>query len=133
MRKALQKEPSVMHNLAALTESLHTKTYPERILVEQGSKWVTLPVAEIFWLEADGDYTKIHTGKQSYLSSKGIGELEGRLNPQQFQRVHRSAIIALGAIREVHREPSGPQVVLQDGTTIKVSRSYTDALRKLVY
>lgn len=131
--KALQKEPSVMHNLAALSESLQGKTYPERILVEQGNKWVTLPVSEIYWLEAEGDYTKIHTAKQVYLSSKGISELEGRLNPQQFQRVHRSAIIALGAIREVHREPTGPQVVLQNGVTVKVSRSYTDALRKLIY
>ena len=101
--------------------------------MEQGNKWVTLPVSEIYWLEAEGDYTKIHTAKQVYLSSKGISELEGRLNPQQFQRVHRSAIIALGAIREVHCEPTGPQVVLQNGVTVKVSRSYTDALRKLIY
>lgn len=133
LRKALQKEPSVMHNLVALSESLQSKTYPERILVEQGNKWVTLPVQEIYWLEAEGDYTKIHTSKQVYLSSKGISELEGRLNPQQFQRVHRSAIIALGAIREVHREPTGPQVVLHSGVTVKVSRTYTDALRKLIY
>ncbi|OLY90902.1 two component transcriptional regulator, LytTR family [Cnuella takakiae] len=133
LRKALQKEPSVMQNLMALSESLQGKTYPERILVEQGNKWITLPVVEIYWLEAEGDYTKIHTAKQSFLSSKGISELETRLNPQQFQRVHRSAIIALNAIREIHREPTGPQVVLQNGITVKVSRSYTDALRRLIY
>lgn len=131
--KALKRSPNNMQNLAALTESLQNITYPERILVEQGNKWVTLSVADIQWLEAEGDYTKIHTAKQSFLSSKGIGELETKLNPQQFQRVHRSAIIALTAIKEIHREASGPQVVLHDGTTLKVSRSYTDTLKKLLY
>jgi two-component system LytT family response regulator len=102
-------------------------------LVEQGSKWVTLPVSDIHWLEADGDYTRIHTAKQNFLSSKGISELETKLNPALFQRVHRSAIVALNAIREIHREPSGPQVVLQSGVVIKVSRSYTENLRRLMY
>jgi two-component system LytT family response regulator len=90
-------------------------------------------VCDIQWLQAEGDYTKIHTSKQSFLSAKGISELEAKLNPQQFQRVHRSAIVALNAIKEIHREPSGPQVVLFNGTTIKVSRSYTDTLRRLLY
>jgi two-component system LytT family response regulator len=133
VKKILERDSGVMQNLLALAESLNNRSYPERILVEQGSKWITLPVADILWIQAEGDYTKIHTAKQSFLSTKGIGELETKLNPQQFQRVHRSAIIALGAIREIHREPSGPQVVLNNGTLIKVSRSYTDSLRKLLY
>ena len=71
--------------------------------------------------------------KQSFLSSKGISELEGKLNPQLFQRVHRSAIVALTAIKAIHREPNGLQVVLQDDTVLKVSRSYTEYLRKMMY
>lgn len=133
VQKALQKDPVVMNSLAALTESLQGKTYPERILVEQGNKWITLQVADIQWLEAEGDYTKIHSAKQTFLSSKGISELESKLDPQQFQRVHRSAIVALHAIREIHREPSGPQVVLHNNTVLKVSRSYTEFLKKLLY
>ncbi len=133
VQRALKPEAGAMKNLVALTESLQTKTYPERILVEKGNTWITLPVADILWLEAEGDYTKLHTAKQIFLSSKGIGEMETKLNPQQFQRVHRSAIIALSAIREIHREPGGPQVVLQNGITLKVSRSYTDSLKKWMY
>lgn len=133
VQKALKKDQGAMQSLATLTESLQTKTYPERILVEQGSKWITLPVADILWLQAEGDYTKIHTAKQTFLSSKGVSELETKLNPQQFQRVHRSAIVALNAIKEIHREPSGPQVILNNETVVKVSRSYTEALRKLLY
>jgi len=131
VRKVLT-EPE-MPNLQALAERLQQKSYPDRILVEQGSKWITLAVADIHWIEAEGDYTRLHAGRHTYLSSKGIGELELKLNPQQFQRVHRSAIVAFQAIREIHREPGGPQVVLHDGTVLKVSRSYTEALRKLMY
>jgi two-component system LytT family response regulator len=71
--------------------------------------------------------------KQSYLSNKGISELETRLNPQQFQRVHRSAIIALNAIKEIYKDPAGPQITLLNGTVVKVSRGYTEAFKKLIY
>jgi two-component system LytT family response regulator len=101
--------------------------------VEQGNRLVSVAVKDVIWLEAEGDYSKIHTGKQSYLSNKGISELEKRLNPAQFQRVHRSFIIALDAIQEVYKEPSGPLVVLKSNVQIKVSRSYVDAFRKLIY
>lgn len=116
-----------------LTESLNTKTYPERILVEQGSKLISISVTDILWIEADGDYTRLHTIKQSFLSNKSMNELEQKLNPQLFQRVHRSAIISIAAIKEVHKEASGPQVVLTNGVVVKVSRTYTDVFKKLMY
>ncbi|HEX8334966.1 MAG TPA: LytTR family DNA-binding domain-containing protein [Segetibacter sp.] len=133
LQKALSAESSMLKNLQRLTESLQNKVYPERILVEQGTKLVSLSVHEILWVEADGDYTKIHTIKQSYLSNKGISELEIRLNPQQFQRVHRSAIISLSAIKEIHKDAAGPQITLLGGTVVKVSRGYSEAFKKLIY
>jgi two-component system LytT family response regulator len=133
--QALQKamETNKNRTLQQLTESLSPCSYPERILVEQGNRLVSVAVKDVIWLEAEGDYSKIHTGKQSYLSNKGISELEKRLNPAQFQRVHRSFIIALDAIQEVYKESSGPLVVLKNNVQIKVSRSYVDAFRKLIY
>jgi two-component system, LytTR family, response regulator len=116
-----------------LTESFNTKTYPERILLEQGSKLVSISVTDILWIEADGDYTKLHTAKQSFLSNKSMNELEQKLNPQLFQRVHRSAIISIAAIKEVHKEASGPQVVLNNDIVVKVSRTYAEAFKKLMY
>lgn len=108
-------------------------SFPERVLVEQGNKLLSIAVQDILWLEADGDYTRIHTLKQTFLSSKGISELEQRLNPQSFQRIHRSAIISLGGIQEVLREPSGPQIRLKNDVLLKVSRTYVEALRKFIY
>lgn len=116
-----------------LTESLNTKMYPERILVEHGSKLVSISIADILWIEADGDYTRLHTSKQSFLSNKSMNELEQKLNPQLFQRIHRSFIIAITAIKEVHKEPSGPQVVLTNDIRLKVSRTYAEAFKQLMY
>lgn len=106
--------------------------YPERLLVEQGNKLVSLPVADIIWLEADGDYTRLHKAGQYYLSGLGIGSFEQKLNPAVFLRIHRGAIININHIKEVHKEASGPQVIMQNGTVHKVSRSYTEALKKLM-
>lgn len=131
LQKALEKEN--INNVQQLSESLHTGSYPERILVEQGNRLVSISIHEILWLEAEGDYTRIHTAKQGFLSNKGISEMEQRLNPQLFQRVHRSAIIALNAIQEVIREPTGPQILLKNAILIKVSRSYIESLKKFIY
>lgn len=135
LEQAVQKIMGIQkqQSLQQLTDYLPQPLYPERILVELGNKLVTLAVTDIIWIEADGDYTRIHTITQSYLSNKGISELERRLHPQQFQRVHRSALIALSAIKEVYREPSGPQILLTNDVLVKVSRSYVEAIRKLMY
>jgi two-component system LytT family response regulator len=133
VNKLLANTPQALRNIQLLAEGLMQQAFPERILVEQGSKLVSLPVSEVTWLEAKGDYTRIHSAKQIFLSNKGISELEQKLNPRQFLRIHRSAIIALSAIQEVHKDLSGPQIRLVDGTILKVSRSYTHALKNLIY
>jgi len=107
-------------------------SYPERLLAELGNKLVSIKTHDIVWLEADGDYTRIHNGKQYFLSALGIGQLEQKLNPAVFLRIHRGAIINIHQIQEVHRQPGGPQVVMHNGTVHNVSRSYTDALKKLI-
>jgi two-component system, LytTR family, response regulator len=133
VNKLLSSNAQALKNIQMLAESLLHKAFPERILVEQGNKLVSVPVRDVTWLEARGDYTRIHTGKQIFISNKGISELEQKLNPQQFLRIHRSTIIAISAIMEVYKEMSGPQIKLQNGTVLKVSRSYTHALKNLIY
>jgi two-component system LytT family response regulator len=133
VNKLLNNGEQAIKNIRLLAESLLQQTFPERILVEQGNKLVSVPVHDITWLEARGDYTRIHTTKQIFISNKGISELELKLNPRQFLRIHRSTIVAISAIMEVHKELSGPQIRLQSGDILKVSRSYTNALKNLIY
>jgi two-component system LytT family response regulator len=130
LQKALRWDNRV--NLQELKEKLDMPALPDHILVMEGNRLASLPLMDIIWLEAEGDYTRIHTMKRSYLSNKGITELEQRLGNTQFVRVHRSALISLKSIAQVHKEASGPRIVLVNGREIRVSRSYLPHFRKLI-
>lgn len=130
LNKILQSGRPSFESVHSLNEVMQGTNYPERFLVDQGTRFVGVSVSDIVWIEAEGDYVKLYTVKQSYLSSLGIGEMEQKLNPQQFQRIHRSAIVNMSQIVEVIREPSGPQVKLTTGQIQKVSRTYLPAFKK---
>ncbi len=117
-------------NLSDSLQSSYT-AYPEKVLVESGNRMISLDTNTINWMEAEGDYTKLHTGDKSYLSNYGIGTLEQKLNPAVFTRIHRSAIININMVKEVFKDTNGYYVVLQNGTTQKVGRNYVEAIKKL--
>ncbi|MDF2189924.1 LytTR family DNA-binding domain-containing protein [Paraflavitalea sp. CAU 1676] len=108
-------------------------TYSERILVESGNKMTNIQTAEIIYLEAERDYTRLHTEKKNYLSNYGIGVIVQRLDPRHFIRIHRSYIVNINHIKEVYREDNGILVITSNNVSLKVSRSYTDDLRRLMY
>jgi two-component system, LytTR family, response regulator len=105
--------------------------YPEKVLVESGSRMIAIAVTDISRIEADGDYTRIYTSQKFYLSSYSMNTLEQKLNPAFFIRIHRSAIVNMGMIKEVFRDNNGYYVSLGDGTTQKVGRSYTEVIKKI--
>ncbi len=121
--------------LRPLAESLlmEKQTYPERILVQASKKLVTIAITEIIRVEAYGDYSKLITLKDTYLSNFGIGVLENKLNPTIFLRVHRSAIINIHCIKEIEKYPNSYEVVMQNGDQVRVSRGYMDSLKKLMF
>lgn len=117
-----------------LAESLLSPSaYPEKILVQTGNRLVAVDVADIMRIEAEGDYSRLITAKASFLSNYGISGLESKLNPQQFLRVHRSDIVNFNFIREIQKYPSSYDVIMQNGDVVRVSRSYTDRIRKLTF
>lgn len=124
--KSLQSIKNLSDNL----QSGYT-AYPEKVLVESGSRMISLPVNDICWIAADGDYTRLHTAQKFYISSYGMNVLEQKLNPAVFMRIHRSAIINLHLIKEVYRDTSGYMVVLQNGTSHKVGRNYVEGIKKI--
>ena len=133
-RQAVQKinlnDKSQSKKLKHFAQEIDDKrNFPEQILVEQGSKMVRIHTADILWIEARGDYSALHTAKQVYISSNGISAMQKKLHTDKFLRIHRSAIINIEQIKEVHKEPSGLQVVLSNGSIHKVSRSHTDGLK----
>jgi two-component system, LytTR family, response regulator len=124
------KNREAIKNLSDNLQLAYT-AYPEKVLVESGSRMISLSVNDIHWIEADGDYTRLHTAQKFYLSTYGISILEQKLNPAAFIRIHRSAIININLIKEVYKDSNGYYAVLQNGATQKVGRSYTDVIKKL--
>lgn len=120
--------------LAPLTNTLLMETahYPERFLVSSNKKLITIEVANIQWIEAYGDYSKLHTADGSFVSNYGISSLEEKLDPKLFLRVHRSSLVNLKAIKEVAKYGKSYDITVKSGERIRVSRGYADAVKKLI-
>ena len=102
---------------------------PERILVRTNGRVHVLDPLRIDWVEAAGDYVTIHAAGKSHLVRDSLRNLEARLAAHGFLRIHRSTLVRLGSIGELVAKDSGDhEVVLHDGTVLRLSRSYKDAL-----
>lgn len=111
-----------------------TIQYPKKIFVENGQKRRVLDVSTILYLKAEGDYTRIHcVDNDQYLSSFGISELEKRLDPAQFIRIHRSYIINAEFINELYRDISKTYVLLKNEVELSIGRMYLPNLKVLLF
>jgi two-component system LytT family response regulator len=108
-------------------------SHPDRLLVPDGRKMVPLAIADIVWIKAEDDYARVFAGGRSYLVSRTLKELEVRLDPARFVRIHRSAIVHTPHIREVAAAGgSRYRVRLSDGTDVLVSRQRAPELRRWI-
>ena len=130
----LQKPQEAMRTLAqAMVDEQDKNAYPRKILVSRGSKLVAVNVKDIQWISADGDYSSLITANGRYLSQYGIGQLENKLNPEYFIRVHRSSILNINYVQEVFREGHTFDAKMQNGDVVKVSRSYVPKVKEMIF
>jgi len=136
VNRALKQKKLETSNIEDLLDSLRgdrKSAYESHIFVQKSEKLFNLPVEEIVYLEASGDYTIITTKNDQFVSSSGIGKLDEIMNPDNFIRVHRSTIINLAFLKEIERHFNGGMVVkMQNGKSFPVSRTYAKAIRKKV-
>jgi len=105
--------------------------YLDRLLVKASGTVTLLRVVEIDWIDAEGDYVRIHVGKSWHLLRETMKNLEGQLDPARFVRIHRSTIVNLEKVKELQPFFRGEYVVvLQNGTTLKLSRGYRENLER---
>ncbi|HEY8188976.1 MAG TPA: LytTR family DNA-binding domain-containing protein [Pyrinomonadaceae bacterium] len=117
--------------LALLEELKSGKEYLERLVIKTGGRIYFLETAEIDWIEAEGNYVSVHSGKRSHLLRETISSLEAQLDPKKFVRIHRSSIVRLDFIRELQPWFHGEyRVILQDGTQLTLSRNHRDKLQE---
>jgi len=98
-------------------------TYLQRVMLKTGGRVTFLKVDDIDWIEAEGDYVKLHVGSDHHLIRDTMKNLDEQLDPTRFVRIHRSIIVNLDRIKELHPYFHGDyMVVLKDGTELKLSR-----------
>jgi len=128
-------------NLGAVSERLHEmmaalrveRKYLERLSIKSAGRITFLSVDEIDWIEAADNYVQVHAGRESHLLHATMNSLEGRLDPDKFLRIHRSAIVNVGRIKELHPMFHGEyRIVLKDGTRLTSGRGYRENLQKLL-
>ena len=119
----------------ALEEKLapRAQQHMEWVMVKARGKIEFLRTADVEWIEAEGNYVRLHAGGQGWLIREKISTLEERLDPDLFLRVHRSTIVNLDRVAELRPLPSGDYTItLRDGTKLKLSRGYRQKLAERV-
>ena len=127
-------ESNVEELISSLKISMASESkYSTHLFVQKSEKLLNIEVKDIIHLEASGDYTVLSTKADQFLSSSGIGKLEGKLDPEIFIRIHRSTIINLNSLKEIEKHFNGGLIVKMDnGKSFPVSRTYAKQIRKKV-
>lgn len=134
LRLKTEDDSELSTRTLALLEVFRAKTsYLERFIIKTGGRVFFIKTDEIDWLEAEGKYVRLHTGKDSHLLREAISNVEARLDPKKFLRIHRSHIVNIERIKELepwfHNEY---RVILRDGTKLMMSRSCRKRLGELL-
>ncbi|HEX8708913.1 MAG TPA: LytTR family DNA-binding domain-containing protein [Pyrinomonadaceae bacterium] len=122
---------SLDQRIVALLEELKAESkYIERLVIKSSGRVFFLDTEDIDWIQAEGNYVSVHSGKKSHLLREPISRLETQLDPKKFLRIHRSAIVRIDRIRELQPWFHGEyHVLLHDGTQLTLSRNYRENLQ----
>ena len=129
-----RERDDMRERLLGLTQQLG-KPSPHlvRLALESEGRVMFLKTEEIDWIEADGNYLRFHARKQKYFLRGRISELEKKLAPERFFRIHRSTIVNLDNVKEFQPLFKGEGVVvMKDGSRLAASRSCSQRLRELL-
>jgi two-component system, LytTR family, response regulator len=111
--------------LAWMRQSLPAGQSPDRLVVKANGRIVLLDISHIEWIEAQGDYVLIHTDRENYLTRETMQAMESQLKDHRFVRIHRSAIVNLGAVAQLQPIWSGDyKVTLRSGEWLTWSRTF---------
>jgi two-component system LytT family response regulator len=113
--------------LSVLSEHAEDRAprFRDRLVIKTGSQLVFLDPDDVDWIEAEGVYVRLQVGPKSYLLRESLRNVEQRLDPRRFLRIHRSTVINLDRVTKiVPHFNGGALVILRDGRQLKMSRSY---------
>lgn len=107
--------------------------YLKRIPVKSSRGTTLVLTEEIDWINAAGHYLEIHAGRETHLIRERLSQIEQKLDPETFVRVHRSIIVNLDRIKSLHPLFNGDHlIILQNGQELNLSRTYHEKLMALL-
>jgi len=115
---------AIVNDLKPASQSL------ERFVIKAGGRVFFIRAEDIEWIEAAGNYVKLHVGAETHVFRETMNSLEARLNPSVFFRIHRSHIVNIERVRELQPWFNGEYVVfLTSGARLTLSRGYREKLQ----
>jgi two-component system LytT family response regulator len=135
-RQQLERDDSgdIGRRLLALVKDLRRDPpRADRLVVKSGGRLFFLRTDEIDWVEAAGNYVRLHVGNTSHLLRETMTAMEARLDPEKFVRIHRCRIVNVDRIQEMQPWLNGEYaVVLRTGARLTLSRGYREKLQEKV-
>lgn len=114
-------------NSSATTQN----SYMSRVLVKDSKKNVFVDVSDIHWIECSGNYLKLHLPETTHMIRSSLKNLQSKLDPYKFVRIHRSWMVNIHEVEEIEPWYSGDfKVVLHSGKELRMSRNYKDNLER---
>ncbi len=135
LKEALAEHAPEAHDeFVDTTDTLSANRYEKMITIKDQGQIFRVEVDSIERIDAAGDYMCIYTGGETLILRETMKDLEKRLDPRKFQRVHRSTIVNLDLVKQVKPHTNGECfLVLDSGAQVKVSRSYRDVVARFVH
>jgi two-component system, LytTR family, response regulator len=115
------------------TSAQKRKNFLTRFMIRTAGRVVFINASDVDWIAADDYYIKLHVGGKNHLLRMSMNELEEKLDPKNFLRIHRSTIVNFDRVKELHQNPNGEYVVvLKSGAELKLSRNRRERLEELL-
>ena len=113
------------HILALLEELKSGPRHLERLVIKNGGRVFFLNVQDVYCIESEGNYVRVYDNQKGYLLRETISSLEEQLDPRQFRRIHRSAIVKIDRIKEMQPWFHGEyRIIMENGKELTLSRNY---------
>jgi DNA-binding LytR/AlgR family response regulator len=113
--------------------SSQKKEYPSVIPVKSGKKSVIVNIDRISYIRSDGPYIALYTAEGKHLIDKRLKDLLEELDPTVFRRIHRSTVLNIREVAQLKSRQNGDyDVVLKDGSVLRLSRNYVKGVRGIL-
>ncbi|HEX6746787.1 MAG TPA: LytTR family DNA-binding domain-containing protein [Longimicrobium sp.] len=133
VRRARPGGTPALDEIVRAVEAARADRYATRLALRGEGRTRFLDTAEVDWIEADDDGVLVHAGGRAHPLRERISELEARLSPREFVRVHRSAIVRIDRVQEIQPWFRGDHLlILTSGARIRSGRTYRQAVQRLL-